>query len=285
MAFNIFGKGLRRPIDHSIHRDRVPRSVGGHNQAPQLRQVRTVREIDRAGYQEAGRPDGVLERLRQGLQSLDRMPALAGGYGSVPPELAPKGGWRLHMSDQGRPSGGPGGPGGVGSGLGSRGTDRIEVTAQKRLVLAEASRFVPVPPEDIYRVVADVRAYPELLGKGLDAVTILQQRGERQMDAEFEVSLRVGPIALNRDRYAIGLELSPHHRVSWDLLPGRGGPFQVNRGRWDFQPVDGGTRLAYEAAIQLKSRLIPVRVAQQFARGNLSDMLNAFAGRASAPGG
>jgi len=132
---------------------------------------------------------------------------------------------------------------------------------------------VAAPVEQVYRVVADVDAYPRFL-PGVRAV-------RRQGDL-VEMTVQVGPLELTWTHRA---EFEENRAIRLRLVQG---PFRRLDGCWTFTPTPEGTLATYHTIWELDLPIPGARLAvSQALKANLQRTIRAFAERiqAQAAGG
>lgn len=126
----------------------------------------------------------------------------------------------------------------------------------------DLSEIVDAPVEEVYAVVADVRAYPEFL-QDFESVRI---NGDL-----VEMSVKAGPVTLvwtQRVRYNL------NQSIQFVLVSG---PFRSFRGAWEFTPVDGRTRTRYWTEFELALRVPGISgIVERQVERNAERTLHAF---------
>lgn len=138
-------------------------------------------------------------------------------------------------------------------------------------------RVLPYQPAELFRLVGDVRAYPEFI-PWITAMRVTNEReaGEavRTLDAEASVGF-----SFLRERFATRVTLDePGLTVSVGLLRG---PFRRLENRWGFQPHTVGTRLIFDIDFDFKSRMLDLVLAANFDRA-VAKLIGCFESRAMA---
>lgn len=111
---------------------------------------------------------------------------------------------------------------------------------------ARRSIVVAAPPEVVYDVVADVERYGEWTSE-LKSVTVLERDADgRPLEVEFRAGAfgRSATYTLRYD-YARAPREIEWRQVDGDLT-------SVLDGRYRFDPVEGGTRVTYDLAVELR---------------------------------
>lgn len=88
-------------------------------------------------------------------------------------------------------------------------------------------RILPYPPEKLFRIVADVRRYPEFLPWVMDAKIINQT--ERGFIADLTVGYR-----FFKETYRSEVILTPHERIDVRYIRG---PFKYLLNTWKFSAI------------------------------------------------
>lgn len=138
-------------------------------------------------------------------------------------------------------------------------------------------RVLPYRPEDLFRLVGDVRAYPEFI-PWITGMRVWNEReagtGVRTLDAEAAVGF-----SFLRERFSTRVTLDePALTVSVGLLRG---PFRKLENRWEFQAHAAGTRLVFDIDFDFKSRMLDLVLAANFDRA-VSKLIACFESRATA---
>ena len=139
------------------------------------------------------------------------------------------------------------------------------------------SRHSPYAPDALFGLVGDVTRYPEFVPwvRSLRTWNARSEAGGAEwLDAEVQVAF--GPV---RERFSTRVRRdSALRRIDADLIAG---PFRRLRNRWDFVPVDGGTRIDFDIDFELRSRLLEGLLAGNFDRA-AGRLLACFEDRARA---
>jgi carbon monoxide dehydrogenase subunit G len=102
---------------------------------------------------------------------------------------------------------------------------------------------VEAEPAAVMAVIADFPAYPDW-ASGIRRADVLAA-GANGRAREVRFQLDAGVL---RDEYTLAYEWAGDERVSWRLVDGRAQKSQ--RGSYRLEPVDGGTDVHYELAIE-----------------------------------
>ncbi len=139
------------------------------------------------------------------------------------------------------------------------------------------SRELPYSPDDLFRLVGDVDAYPEFVPWVSSLRTWNRtepEPGVSTLDAEAKVGF-----AFVRETFATRVRRDANARViDVSLLHG---PFRRLRNRWAFAPSGGGTRIDFEIDFEFKSRLLDAILAANLDRA-ASKVIGCFEARAHA---
>lgn len=98
------------------------------------------------------------------------------------------------------------------------------------------TRLLPYTPQQLFALVADVRAYPDFL-PWVTAATI---RSETGCAAIAEITVR---FAVIEETVVSRVAKAPPSRISSSLLEG---PLERLDASWSFEPVGAGTELSFE---------------------------------------
>ena len=139
------------------------------------------------------------------------------------------------------------------------------------------SRELPYSPDDLFRLVGDVDAYPEFVPwvSSLRTWNRTQpEPGVSTLDAEAKVGF-----AFVRETFATRVRCDAKARtIDVSLLHG---PFRRLRNRWAFVPSGDGTRIDFEIDFEFKSRLLDAILAANLDRA-ASKVIGCFEARAKA---
>lgn len=138
-------------------------------------------------------------------------------------------------------------------------------------------RVLPYQPEELFRLVGDVRAYPEFI-PWITSMRVWNEKevgeGLRSLDAEAAVGF-----SFLRERFATRVTLDEAARVvNVGLIRG---PFRKLENRWAFQPHAVGTRLVFDIDFDFKSRMLDMVLAANFDRA-VAKLIACFESRAMA---
>lgn len=138
-------------------------------------------------------------------------------------------------------------------------------------------RVLPYQPEELFRLVGDVRAYPEFI-PWITSMRVWNEReageGVRTLDAEASVGF-----SFLRERFATRVQLDePKLRVEVGLLTG---PFRVLHNSWAFLPHAVGTRLVFDIDFVFQNRVLDLVLAANFDRA-VAKLIACFESRAMA---
>ncbi len=148
-------------------------------------------------------------------------------------------------------------------------------------------KHLPYQPDELFKMVGDVEAYPQFLPwvSGLRTWNrTTSEDGVTSIDAEARVGF-----AIVRETFATRVRLDERGRtIDVGLLYG---PFKRLKNVWRFMPEEGGTRIEFEIDFEFKSRLLDALLAANL-RHAADRLISCFEGRAkrlygrgSAPGG
>ena len=104
---------------------------------------------------------------------------------------------------------------------------------------------VPYPPERMYALVRDIRAYPQFLPWCPEAV-VLEEDAERQV---ARLTLARGGL---RTSFTTRNELTPHRRIAMHL---QDGPFRRLHGVWTFGETADGCLVALDMEFEVRGSL------------------------------
>src|SRR3954469_24209583 len=130
-------------------------------------------------------------------------------------------------------------------------------------------RFIPVPPERIFDLLADPRKHREIDGSG----TVRDARGEPEqlkLGSTFGMSMKVGiPYGMNSKV----IEYEENRPIAWQPRPAYpvvGRLFGGRIWRYELEPVDGGTRVRESWDISQERRKLLVRAYGPKKRKNMT---------------
>lgn len=119
------------------------------------------------------------------------------------------------------------------------------------------TRILPYQPDELFRLVGDVKHYPEFLPWVSSLRTWNRKTGPdgvESIDAEAKVGF-----AIVRETFATRVRLDERaRRIEVGLLYG---PFRRLKNVWKFVPVDGGAKVEFEIEFEFKSRLLDALLA------------------------
>ncbi len=137
------------------------------------------------------------------------------------------------------------------------------------------TRILPYQPDELFRLVGDVEAYPDFL-PWVSSLRTWNRRtgadGVESVDAEAKVGF-----AIVRETFATRVRLDERaRRIEVGLLHG---PFRRLKNVWQFLPVEGGTKVEFEIDFEFKSRLLDALLAANL-RYAAERLIACFEGRA-----
>jgi coenzyme Q-binding protein COQ10 len=145
------------------------------------------------------------------------------------------------------------------------------------LAVHRVSRVLPYAPEQLAALVADVRAYPDFV-PWVTAMRTWNAREEAAgvdlIDAEAQVGF-----SFLKERFATWVR---HDRIRNVVEVGLlSGPFRHLRNRWEFVPVQQGTRIDFMIDFAFRSRILDAMLHANFDRavGRLIGCFEAEAAR------
>ncbi len=132
------------------------------------------------------------------------------------------------------------------------------------------SALLPVAPEQVYELVADVERYPEFL-PWCTSARILASAGD-------EVTVTLGMTSgIARASFTTRNVLDPGRSVTMQLVDG---PFDHLEGRWDFTPIrNAGTRTDLHVRFATHGVIGAIALGPAF-EGICNHLVDAFARRA-----
>lgn len=128
--------------------------------------------------------------------------------------------------------------------------------AFKRMV--KSSIICCAPRELVYKVVADVKRYPEFLA-GMHEVTT--------RNGTVKMTVKKGPVKISWSNKGF---YYPPERIVFKLAEG---PFSIMDGSWTFEPVPEGTKVTYTLEYEL---LLPIPGADVLIKANAMEVMEAF---------
>jgi coenzyme Q-binding protein COQ10 len=142
------------------------------------------------------------------------------------------------------------------------------------MIRRSESRVLPYPADLLYRVTADVEAYPEFLPWCRD-LRVLERTGSPEGEVLLaEMTVGVGTLT---GRYISRVALNPIARTI-DVTQAHG-PFRHLDNRWRFAEVAAGTQVDFSIAFEIANPLMQLAVAGAFETA-LARLSAAFARRA-----
>jgi coenzyme Q-binding protein COQ10 len=141
----------------------------------------------------------------------------------------------------------------------------------------QVTRHLPYRPEDLFRLVGDVEAYPKFV-PWVSALRTWNRNepepGVKTLDAEAKVGF-----AFVREKFATRVRLDEaRHRIDVSLLYG---PFKRLKNGWSFHPDGEGTRIEFDIDFEFKSRMLDALLAANLRRA-AERLIACFEGRAKA---
>jgi carbon monoxide dehydrogenase subunit G len=112
-----------------------------------------------------------------------------------------------------------------------------------------SSIVVDAPPAAVMAVIADFESYP-VWAKGVTSATVLSD-GDEGRAHEVAFVLDAAPI---RDEYTLRYDWDDDSRVSWTLVKAK--MLKAMEGAYILEPVDGGTEVTYQLAVDLSIPMI-----------------------------
>lgn len=132
------------------------------------------------------------------------------------------------------------------------------------------SALVPYSVEEMYRLVADIEAYPRFL-PWCSAATV-HSRDDARVDASLEVSK-----AGFHQSFRTSATLAPYEGIHLELISG---PFQDFEGGWRFTELgDEGSKVAFELRFEFANTLVNAMFAGFFEHA-CNSLVDAFSVRA-----
>ena len=145
------------------------------------------------------------------------------------------------------------------------------------MAVHRVSRVLPYAPEQLAALVADVRAYPDFV-PWVTAMRTWNPREEAVGVDLIHAEAQVG-FSFLKERFATWVRHDRNrHVVEVGLLSG---PFRHLRNRWEFVPVQQGTRIDFMIDFAFKSRILDAMLHANFDRavGRLIGCFEAEAAR------
>ncbi len=114
------------------------------------------------------------------------------------------------------------------------------------------TRELPYTPDQLFRLVGDVDAYPEFL-PWVSSMRTWNRTSPRDGVATVDAEAKVG-FAFVRETFATRVRLDePNHAIEVSLLYG---PFKRLSNRWRFTPSGAGSTVEFEIDFEFRSRLL-----------------------------
>ena len=144
------------------------------------------------------------------------------------------------------------------------------------MAVHRVSRILPYAPDQLAALVADVRAYPDFV-PWVTAMRTWNSReeapGAELIDAEAQVGF-----SFLKERFATWVRHDRNrHVVEVGLLSG---PFRHLRNRWEFVPVQQGTRIDFMIDFAFRSRILDAMLHANFDRA-VGRLIGCFEAEAS----
>ena len=137
------------------------------------------------------------------------------------------------------------------------------------------TRTLPYAPDDLWRLVADVEAYPQFL-PWVQALRVWNRIAPKDGVGGLDAEAKVG-FAMVRETFATRVKLDEAARkIDVGLLYG---PFKRLRNAWSFTATDEGTRIDFEIDFEFKSRLLDALLAANLHRA-AEKLIGCFEARA-----
>jgi coenzyme Q-binding protein COQ10 len=139
------------------------------------------------------------------------------------------------------------------------------------------TRLLPYAPEELFRLVGDVEAYPKFLPWVSQIRTWNKtpaREGVRSVDAEAKVGF-----AFVREKFATRVRLDEvKHQIEVSLLYG---PFKRLKNHWRFEPDENGSRIEFDIDFEFKSKILDALLAANLSRA-ADRLIACFESRAEA---
>ena len=139
------------------------------------------------------------------------------------------------------------------------------------------SRLLPYAPDELWRLVADVEAYPEFV-PWVRSLRVWNRTPPRAGVSGFDAEANVG-FAMVHESFATRVRLDAERRIIDVAL--LHGPFRRLRNHWAFHPAPEGTRIEFEIDFEFKSRLLDALLAANLHRA-AEKLIGCFEARAKA---
>ena len=136
-------------------------------------------------------------------------------------------------------------------------------------------RVLPYQPDQLFKLVGEVEAYPRFIPWIVRLRTWNRRHGGEGVtlfDAEAEVRF-----SIVHERFATRVRLdAPRQTIDVDLIAG---PFRRLKNKWVFRPHPDGCALVFEIDFEFKSRLLRTLLAANFHRAT-TKLVDCFEARA-----
>ncbi len=144
------------------------------------------------------------------------------------------------------------------------------------MTIHRETRRVPYAPEDIFKLVSDVRDYPSFI-KWIKAIRVFDERVEHgvgELNAEAIVGYK-----FVRETFATNVKLDkPNGAIDVSFLSG---PFSKLENRWRLSPApDGSTDVDFYIEFEFKNRILQALFDANFDRAT-NKLMGAFEDRAA----
>ena len=149
--------------------------------------------------------------------------------------------------------------------------------ADRPLRSTRVTRLLPYAPDDLWRMVADVEAYPAFV-PWVQSLRVWNRTAPKDGVSSLDAEAKVG-FAMVRESFATRVRLDGARRtIDVGLLHG---PFRRLRNHWEFLPSPDGTRIEFEIDFEFKSRLLDALLAANLHRA-AEKLIGCFEARAKA---
>jgi coenzyme Q-binding protein COQ10 len=136
---------------------------------------------------------------------------------------------------------------------------------------------LPYAPDDLWKLVADVEAYPEFV-PWVQTLKVWNRTAPKDGASSLDAEAKVG-FAMVRETFATRVRLDAVRRtIEVGLLYG---PFRRLRNHWRFLATPDGTKIEFEIDFEFKSRLLDAILAANLHRA-AEKLIGCFEGRAKA---
>lgn len=130
---------------------------------------------------------------------------------------------------------------------------------------AEKTIDIDATPEEVFAVITDYEAYPEIL-KEIESAQIRSRVGN-QVEADFTINL------IKRVSYTLALTENPPLHLAWRAVKG---PFKTNIGSWRLERLrDGRTRAHYAVEVTV-GVFVPKSISNRVVGQSLPAILESF---------